>query len=62
MASDTDIDQSLKEVDDNANDDNDLFDGKIQQPPEYYLAAAANLDVGRLRQKRYSPKTQSCLD
>ncbi|KAH6671924.1 hypothetical protein B0J14DRAFT_594733 [Halenospora varia] len=28
----------------------------------HYLAAEANLDVQRLRQKRYSPKTQRRLD
>lgn len=62
MASDIDVDQSFKEVDDNANDDDDIFDDKVQHPPKYYLAATANLNVGRLRQKCYSPKTQSRLD
>jgi hypothetical protein len=32
------------------------------RPPEYYLAEAANLNVKRLRQRRYSPKTQDRLD
>jgi hypothetical protein len=61
-ASDTDGDQSLEEVDSNADDTNDLFDDEVRHPPKYYIAASANLDVGRLRQKRYSPKTQSRLD
>ncbi|KAM0124767.1 hypothetical protein ACHAO1_010922 [Botrytis cinerea] len=57
----------LKEVGDNTDDDDDddddLFEGEVRRhPPEYYLAAAASLDVGRLRQKRYSPKTQIQLD
>ena len=29
MASDTNIDQSLEKVNDNANDDDDLFDSKV---------------------------------
>ena len=62
VTSDTDS-ESLLEVDNNTdNDDDDLFDGEVRHPPEYYLAASANLDVGRLRQKRYSPKTQGRLD
>jgi hypothetical protein len=57
-ASDTDL-----EVGNNTDDDDDdLFDGEVRHPPEYYIAASANLDVGRLRQKRYSPKTQGRLD
>jgi hypothetical protein len=61
-ASDTDS-ESLLEVDNNTdNDDDDLFDGEVRNPPEYYLAASANLDVGRLRQKLYSTKTQRRLD
>jgi hypothetical protein len=61
-ASDTDLDSPLEEVNSNTDDDDDLFDDEVRYPPEYYLAASANLDVGRLRQKRYSPKTQGRLD
>jgi len=61
-ASDTDVDELLEQVDNDSNNDNDLLDSEVQLPPEYYRAKAANLDVGRLRQKRYSPKTQDRLD
>jgi hypothetical protein len=57
---DTDLESSVSEVE--SNDDDNLFDDEIRRPPEFYLAASANLDVGRLRQKRYSPKTQGRLD
>jgi hypothetical protein len=57
-ASDTDLESPLEEVNSNTDyDDDDLFDDEVRHPPEFYLAAEANLDVGRLRQKRYSPKT-----
>jgi hypothetical protein len=61
---DTASDTDLEEVDSNTDDDDDddLFDDEVRHPPEYYIAASANLDVGRLRQKRYSPKTQGRLD
>jgi len=39
-----------------------LSDDEEQRPPEYYLIGALNLDVTRLRQRRYSPKTQERLD
>ena len=62
-ASDTDLESLLEEVNNNTDDDDDdLFDDEVRHPPEYYLTAEANLDVGRLRQKRYSPKTQKRLD
>ncbi|KAH6704302.1 hypothetical protein BKA61DRAFT_636094 [Leptodontidium sp. MPI-SDFR-AT-0119] len=57
---DTDLDSLLAEED--SNDDDDLFDDEVRHPPEHYRANAANLDVQRLRQKRYSPKTQAQLD
>ena len=57
----TGLDGVLEEIDSNT-DDNDLFDDEVRHLPEYYLAAESNLDVGRLRQKRYSPKTQMRLD
>ena len=66
-ASDTGSESRLEEIDnsiDNDDDDlsDDLSDSDVRHPPEYYIAASANLDVGRLRQKRYSPKTQDRLD
>ena len=39
-----------------------LSDDEEQHPLEYYLAKALNLDVKRLRQRRYSPKIQERLD
>lgn len=60
--SDTDSESPLNEVSNIINDDDDLFEDEVRHPPEHYLAAAANLDVGQLRQKRYSPKTQARLD
>jgi hypothetical protein len=59
-ASDTDLESPLEGVNTNTDDDNDVVDDEVRHPPEYYLAVAANLDVG-LRQKRYSPKTQAAL-
>ena len=60
--SNTDLDSSLEEADSDTDVDDDLFEDEVRHPPEYYLAAETNLDVGRLRQKRYSLKTQSRLD
>ncbi|KAL5312965.1 hypothetical protein ACEPPN_019391 [Leptodophora sp. 'Broadleaf-Isolate-01'] len=57
---DTDLDSLLAEED--SDDDDDLFDDEVRHPPEHYRANAANLDVQRLRQRRYSPKTQAQLD
>jgi hypothetical protein len=57
---DTDLDSVLAEED--SDDDDDVFDDEVRYPPEHYRAKAANLDVQRLRQKRYSPKTQAQLD
>ncbi|KAN0101626.1 hypothetical protein V8E51_012136 [Hyaloscypha variabilis] len=48
--------------DDSDSDDASLFDDEVQHPPEHYLTKAANLDVQRLRQQRYDPKTQNRLD
>jgi hypothetical protein len=61
-ASDTDLDSPLEKVNSNTDNNDDLFDDKVQHLSEYYLAALANLDVGRLWQKRYSSKIQGCLD
>jgi hypothetical protein len=61
--SDTDnIEILSNESDSNTDDEAYLSDDKGPQPPEYYLAEAASLDVKRLRQRRYSPKTQERLD
>jgi len=57
---DTDLDSLLAEED--SDDEDDLFDDEVRHPPEHYRANAANLDVQRLRQRRYSPKTQAQLD
>jgi len=57
---DTDLDSLLAEED--SDDEEDLFDDEVRHPPEHYRANAANLDVQRLRQRRYSPKTQAQLD
>jgi hypothetical protein len=61
--SDTDNSEILSnESDSNTDDKVYLSDDEGPQPPEYYLAEAASLDVKRLRQRRYSPKTQERLD
>ena len=57
---DTDMDSLVAEED--SDSDNDLFNNKVRHPPEHYRANATNLDVRRLRQERYSPKTQAQLD
>jgi hypothetical protein len=56
---DTDLESLLA---DEESDNDDDFDDEARHPPEYYRAKAANLDMQRLRQKRYSPKTQAQLD
>jgi hypothetical protein len=53
---------SPSEIDDDTDDDASLFDDEARHPPEHYLTEAANLDVQRLRQQRYDPKTQDRLD
>ncbi|CRG92724.1 Putative membrane protein ycf1 [Talaromyces islandicus] len=58
---DTDGDDSEDEDEDQGEDDC-LFEDEVEHPPEYYLAAAENLDVSQLRQERYSPKTRKQLD
>ncbi|CAG8975500.1 hypothetical protein HYALB_00004819 [Hymenoscyphus albidus] len=50
------------EPDSDTEDDASLFEDEVRHPPEYYLAAAAKLDVRRLRSRRYSPRTQDRLD
>jgi hypothetical protein len=62
ITTDDDTDSLLGDSDDNTDDEESLFDDEERHPPEYYLNGAANLDVKRLRQKRYRPRTQSRLD
>ncbi len=50
------------ECDGDTDSDACLSDDEDQRPREYYLTEASNLDVKRLRQRRYSPKTQGQLD
>lgn len=52
----------LDKSDSDTDDEAWLFDDVCRRPPEHYLAEAASLDVKRLRQRRYSPKTQERLD
>lgn len=54
--------ESESESDDESEDELALEDEEEQLSPEYYLQEAESLDVSRLRQKRYSPKTQERLD
>ena len=71
-ASDTDsstepsvFDSSSESEDESKDDSEDELvseDEEEQLPPEYYLHEAESLDVSQLRQKRYSPNTQRCLD
>ena len=62
-AADTDDTEILSNESDSDTDDEAwLSDDEGPRPPEYYLAEAAGLDVKRLRQRRYSPKTQERLD
>ena len=57
-----DLDSLFDGIDDDTDDESWLFDDEVQHPPEHYLAEAEELDVQRLRQRRYSPKTQVQLD
>ncbi|KAJ5343508.1 uncharacterized protein N7506_003332 [Penicillium brevicompactum] len=71
-ASDTDsstepsVFDSSSECEDESEDDSEdelvSEEEEEQLPPEYYLHEAESLDVSQLRQKRYSPNTQRCLD
>ena len=53
---------SPSEIDGDTDDDTSLFDDEVRHPPEHYLIAAANLNVQRLRQQRYSKKTRNRLE
>ena len=57
-----DFDSLLNGIDDDTDDESWLFDDEIKHAPEHYLAEAEELDVQRLRQRRYSPNTQVQLD
>lgn len=43
-------------------DSDQAYDNGVLYPPEHYLAEASQLDVSRLRQQRYSPKTLKRLE
>jgi hypothetical protein len=60
--SDDDAESLFDESDDTTDGEEWLFDDENRHPPEHYINAAANLDVARLRQKRYSTRTQERLD
>ncbi|XMA19910.1 hypothetical protein WAI453_012701 [Rhynchosporium graminicola] len=60
--SDTDTDLDSLVAEEYSDEDDDLFDDEVRYPLAYYVANAANLDVQRLRQRRYSPKIQAQLD
>jgi len=53
---------SVAETDSDTDDDASLFEDEVRHPPEHYLAEAAKVDVTRLRQRRYDPKTRKALD
>ncbi|KAG4442173.1 hypothetical protein IFR05_002331 [Cadophora sp. M221] len=57
---DTDLDSLVAE--ENSDNDADLFDNEVRYSSKHYRANAATLDVQRLQQRRYSPKTQAQLD
>ena len=54
---------SINDSDDNSGVDSILGDEEERElPAQYYLQEAECLDVSRLRQRRYSPRTQDKLD
>lgn len=60
-ATDSELEIESEDSDDDAMfNDFDIDEGQL--PPEHYLAEAEALNVSRLRQKRYSDKTQDKLD
>jgi hypothetical protein len=64
-SSDSELEPDMEPDGDDSDDDSDgelLFDDEKQYPPEYYQAESDSLDVSRLRQKRYSDKTQAKLN
>ena len=60
--SESEPDRDDLDSDDSDDDGDSLFDDEEQHPPEYYLAEADSLDVSKLRQQRYSPKTRQKLE
>jgi hypothetical protein len=60
----TDVDSDIfsDRSDHDTDDEASLFDEEELHPPEHYLVESASLDVLRLRQRRYSPKTQGRFD
>lgn len=60
--SNSDLELDSEDSEDDEDLDDDLVHDEGQQPSEHYLGEAENLDVSRLRQKRYSDKTQEKLD
>ncbi|KAI3032155.1 hypothetical protein CBS147353_919 [Aspergillus niger] len=63
-ASESEPDSGDALSDDDPSDDDSILDDEEWQelPAEHYLQEAECLDVSRLRQKRYSPRTQEKLD
>ncbi|KAL4946937.1 hypothetical protein BDW69DRAFT_190709, partial [Aspergillus filifer] len=49
-------------IEQESDDDSILDEDDQERPAAYYLQEAEGLDVSQLRQKRYSPKTQTSLD
>lgn len=58
----SDTDSLPENSDDDTDDEASLFEGEERHPPEHYLGREANLDVKRLRQKRYDDKTTNRLN
>jgi hypothetical protein len=62
---DSDSDESDSEEEEEEEEEEDgstRIKGEVPYSPEYYLAAAENLDVSQLRQQRYSPLTRKKLE
>jgi hypothetical protein len=59
---DTDDSDNTDDSDDSDDEEDCPFEDEEQHPPEYYLAEAESLDVSRLRQHRYGPKTREKLE
>ena len=55
-------DSVIDESDPDIEEDASFSDDDVIPPPEHYLEIEENVDVGRLRQERYSPETQKQLD
>jgi hypothetical protein len=55
--SDDDTDSLSEESGNIKGDEEWLFDDEEQHPPEHYITAVANLNITRLQQQLYSPRT-----